>query len=68
MSKIKQLVPEDFEPDYQINDTDENGLYPNETRDNLVDAISRENAEREWELSKFSLYELEEEIKRRKPF
>lgn len=66
MSKIKVLVPEDIE--LETNDTDKDGLYPGEARDNLMDAISREDSEREWELSKFSTGELEKELLRRKPF
>jgi len=66
MSKIKVLVPEDIE--LETNDTNSNGLYPGEARDNLIDALSREDSEREWELSKFSIDELEAELKRRKPF
>ena len=66
MSKIKVLLPEDIE--LETNDTDENGLYLGEARDNLIDALSREDSEREWELSKFSIDELEAELKRRKPF
>ena len=66
MARIKALVDEDIE--LETNDTDKNGLYPGEARDNLVDAISREDSEREWELSKFSITELQEEIARRTPF
>ena len=41
MSKIKVLVPEDIE--LETNDTNSNGLYPGEARDNLMDAIYRED-------------------------
>lgn len=63
-NRTKQQFEQDKYMD-GVRDTDENGLYPGEARDNLMDAVSREKSEREWELGKYSDQELKDELKRR---
>lgn len=47
---------------------DANGMYPGEAKDNLLNAIEIEKADREYQLSKYSDQELKDELLRRRPF
>jgi hypothetical protein len=44
---------------------DANGLYPGEAKDNLLNAVETEKADKEYQLSKYSEAELKDELTRR---